>query len=179
MKTAKEAYDVFLRGKRRRKVAHTVLNAESSRSHSIFIIRVVSAPIDPCNGEVTVDRAGDGLIVSQLALVDLAGSERTQRTGNAAGDRLREAGNINNTLMTLRKCIETLRTNQKMSPSGEGGSLVPYRDSKLTHLFKSYFEGCGLVRVLVCVSTKSEEYDETLNVLKFAEDAQVSFQYFE
>ena len=44
-------------------------------------------------------------------MVDLAGSERTSRT-KSAGDRLREAGNINKALMTLRTCMETLRDNQ-------------------------------------------------------------------
>jgi kinesin family protein 23 len=58
------------------------------------------------------------------------------RTGNT-GNRLREAGNINNSLMTLRSCIEKLRENQK---SGKSGG-VPYRNSKITHLFRNYFEG--------------------------------------
>ena len=44
--------------------------------------------------------------------MDLAGSERTVRTQNT-GDRLREAGQINQSLMTLRTCIETLRENQQ------------------------------------------------------------------
>ena len=48
--------------------------------------------------------------VSQLSLVDLAGSERTKRTNNT-GSRLREAGNINSSLMALRNCIEALREN--------------------------------------------------------------------
>ena len=54
----------------------------------------------------------DKICISQLSLVDLAGSERTNRTRNA-GDRLREAGNINQSLMTLRTCLELLRDNQK------------------------------------------------------------------
>jgi kinesin family protein 23 len=48
--------------------------------------------------------------VSQLSLVDLAGSERTKRTKNT-GNRLREAGSINSSLMALRNCMETLREN--------------------------------------------------------------------
>lgn len=36
----------FIAGQKRRKVAHTALNAESSRSHSIFNIRLVQAPLD-------------------------------------------------------------------------------------------------------------------------------------
>ena len=36
-----EAFEVFLRGQKRRKQAHTSLNTESSRSHAIFNIRLV------------------------------------------------------------------------------------------------------------------------------------------
>jgi len=39
---------------------------------------------------------------------------------------------------------------------------VPYRDSKLTHLFKNYFDGEGKVRMIVCVSPKAEDYDESI-----------------
>ena len=39
--------------------------------------------------------------------------------------------------------------------------MVPYRDSKLTNLFKNYFEGEGKVRMVVCVNPKCEDYDET------------------
>lgn len=39
--------------------------------------------------------------------------------------------------MNLRTCIEKLRDNQK---SGKGGN-VPYRNDKVTHLFRNYFEG--------------------------------------
>ena len=55
-------------------------------------------------------------VVSQLSLVDLAGSERTNRTKNA-GDRLKEAGQINQSLMVLRQCIDILRENQKNGSS--------------------------------------------------------------
>ena len=95
--------------------------------------------------------------VSQLSLVDLAGSERLNRTKNT-GQRLREAGNINNSLMTLRSCLEILRENQLQGTN----KMVPYRDSKLTHLFKNYFDGEGQVRMVVCVSPRADDYDETI-----------------
>ena len=41
---------------------------------------------------------------SRMNLVDLAGSERQKLTG-AAGERLKEAGNINRSLSQLRKEI--------------------------------------------------------------------------
>lgn len=87
VRNPKEALELFYRGQKRRRVAQTQLNFESSRSHSIFNIRLVRcSPAD----EDEVDDTKPCL-VSQLALVDLAGSERTSRTGNT-GDRLREAG---------------------------------------------------------------------------------------
>lgn len=95
-------------------------------------------------------------MISQLSLVDLAGSERTNRTNNT-GQRLREASNINNSLMTLRKCLETLRENQASSNQ----KMVPYRDAKITHLFKNYFDGEGHVRMIVCINPRPEDFDET------------------
>ena len=117
-----------------------------------------------------------------MSLVDLAGSERTNRTKNT-GQRLREAGtylssvntiivlcilkksnqlfhlgNINNSLMTLRSCLEILRENQIQGTS----KMVPYRDSKLTHLFKNYFDGEGQVRMIVCVNPRAQDFDETI-----------------
>ena len=50
--------------------------------------------------------------------------------------------------------------------------IVPYRDSKLTTLFKNFFDGEGKVRMIVCVSPKSEDYDESIHVMKFAEVTQ-------
>ncbi|KAL1487374.1 hypothetical protein MTO96_030986 [Rhipicephalus appendiculatus] len=109
----------------------------------------------------------NALIISQLSLVDLAGSERTDRTGNT-GHRLREAGNINNSLMVLRTCIEILRENQTTGSN----KMVPYRDTKITHLFKNFFDGEGKVRMIVCLNPRPDDYDETFHVMKFAEMAQ-------
>lgn len=50
--------------------------------------------------------------------------------------------------------------------------MVPYRDSKLTHLFKNYFDGEGKVRMIVCVNPKAEDYEESLQVMRFAEVTQ-------
>lgn len=66
-------------------------------------------------------------------------------------------GNINNSLMTLRNCLELLRENQKGA-----NKMIPYRDSRLTHLFKTYFEGEGQVSMIVCVNPQGDDYDENL-----------------
>ena len=49
---------------------------------------------------------------------------------------------------------------------------VPYRDSRITHLFKNFFEGEGKVKMVVCVNPMAADYDETLHVMKFAEVTQ-------
>ncbi|XP_031829559.1 kinesin-like protein KIF23 [Nomia melanderi] len=165
VKSSEEAFEIFNRGQRRRRVAHTALNAESSRSHSVFTIRLVQAPLD-CEGEQVIQDKRV-ICITQLSLVDLAGSERTNRTKNT-GQRLREAGNINNSLMTLRSCLEILRENQTQGTN----KMVPYRDSKLTHLFKNYFDGEGQVRMIVCVNPRANDFDETIQVMKFAEMTQ-------
>lgn len=164
IKSAEEAFEAFYVGLKRKRMAHTNLNAESSRSHSVFTIRLVQAPVDEM-GEAVIQNK-KFLNISQLSLVDLAGSERTNRTKNT-GQRLREAGNINKSLMTLRTCLEALRENQVNGTN----NMVPYRESKITHLFKNFFEGEGQVRMVVCANPRAEDYDETLQVMRFAEMA--------
>ncbi|XP_064932879.1 kinesin-like protein KIF23 isoform X3 [Columba livia] len=165
VKSTEEAFEVFWRGQKKRRIADTQLNRESSRSHSVFIIKLAQAPLDADGDNVLQEK--EQITLSQLSLVDLAGSERTNRT-KAEGNRLREAGNINQSLMTLRTCIEVLRENQMYGMN----KMVPYRDSKLTHLFKNYFDGEGKVRMIVCVNPKAEDYEESLQVMRFAEMTQ-------
>lgn len=45
VQSADEAFEAFNRGQRNRRIAHTALNTESSRSHSIFNIRLVQVRI--------------------------------------------------------------------------------------------------------------------------------------
>ncbi|XP_028823220.1 kinesin-like protein KIF23 isoform X4 [Denticeps clupeoides] len=165
VKSTDEAFDIFWKGQKRRRIANTQLNRESSRSHSVFIIKVAQAPLDADGDNVLQDK--NQVSVAQLCLVDLAGSERTSRT-RAEGSRLREAGNINQSLMTLRTCIEVLRENQMCGTN----KMVPYRDSKVTHLFKNYFDGEGKVRMVVCVNPNADDYEETMLVMRFAEMTQ-------
>jgi kinesin family protein 20 len=106
---------------------------------------------------------------SRLTLVDLAGSERTKNT-QTSGDRLREAGSINKSLMVLGQCMEVMRANQKrlaQSLANAGRvdtrdvkktlAVVPFRHSKLTEILMDYFAGDGRVvnaRLLVFLSAE-------------------------
>lgn len=78
------AIALLARGVRNRATAATLCNKNSSRSHSVFTLKVVVKETNAATGEEEV-RAG------QLNLVDLAGSESTKRSG-AVNERAREAG---------------------------------------------------------------------------------------
>lgn len=98
-------------------------------------------------------------------MVDLAGSERAKRTGNT-GIELKEAGDINNSLMELQKTMKKLRENQQRCHGDK--QYIGYRDSDLTWLFKTNFEDGSSVRMVVCVQQLPEEYDETLVAMRLS-----------
>ena len=69
----------------------------------------------------------------------------------------------------LHHYIEVLRWNQKhASQPGKQQKRVPYRESKITHLFKSALHGWGRIMLCVNVSAAAADYDETIHVLKYA-----------
>ncbi|XP_029558806.1 kinesin-like protein KIF20B isoform X4 [Salmo trutta] len=155
---AEEAYKVMKLGKKNQSFASTKLNLLSSRSHSIFSVRILRME------DARIPRVNS---ISELSLCDLAGSERCAKTQNK-GERLKEAGNINTSLMTLGKCINTLRQSQQSKLPQH----VPFRESKLTHYLQGFFCGRGKACMIVNVNQCASMYDETLNVLKFSAVAQ-------
>ncbi|MEQ2307013.1 hypothetical protein AMECASPLE_013954, partial [Ameca splendens] len=156
--SAEEAYKVVKLGRRNQSFSSTRLNQLSSRSHSIFSIRILSVE------EIEPPRVHS---ISELCLCDLAGSERCAKTQNK-GERLKEAGNINTSLLILGKCIKALRHNQQTKLLQH----VPFRESKLTHYLQGFFCGRGRACMIVNINQCASMYDETLNVLKFSAVAQ-------
>jgi kinesin family protein 23 len=155
VKSAEEAVDLYTRGIRRRRIGATALNQESSRGHCVLNLRLVQVGKSIYDGQFDEDT----LVSSQLCLVDLAGSERTKRSG-ATGGALFEAGSINNSLGALRKCIRALRDR-------EPTSNIQYREHSLTRLFKSYFEGHGFVRMVLCVKPTVADFYENNTAMEF------------
>ncbi|XP_057604391.1 kinesin-like protein KIF20A isoform X1 [Hippopotamus amphibius kiboko] len=153
VQNAEEAWKLLKVGRKNQSFASTHLNQNSSRSHSIFSVRILHLQ-------------GEGDIIpkiSELSLCDLAGSERCK--DQKSGERLKEAGNINTSLHTLGRCIGALRQNQ-LNRSKQ--NLVPFRDSKLTRVFQGFFTGRGRSCMIVNVNPCASTYDETLHVAKFS-----------
>ncbi|KAM6900517.1 kinesin-like protein KIF20A [Xenentodon cancila] len=147
-----EAWKLLQVGNKNRSAAATKMNQSSSRSHSIFTMKLLK--ID--GG--TVKR------ISEFSLCDLAGSERCNKT-NTFGERLKEAGNINNSLLILGKCITALRNSQN---DRMRSGYIPFRESKLTKLFQAFFCGKGRASMIVNINQCASTYDETLHVMKFS-----------
>ena len=153
-----EAYEVYERGSLNRHVAETSMNRESSRSHSVFTLFIQSK-----------QRVGEIIDVreSRFNLVDLAGSERQQATGTT-GVRLKEAGNINKSLLALSNVINGL-----VDISNGRVRHVQYRDSKLTFLLRDSLGGNAKTVIIANVSPSSLFYNETMSTLKFAQRAKM------
>uniref|UniRef100_A0A8C8H9D7 Kinesin-like protein n=1 Tax=Oncorhynchus tshawytscha TaxID=74940 RepID=A0A8C8H9D7_ONCTS len=148
-----EVYQILERGSAKRKTASTLMNAYSSRSHSVFSVTIHMK-------EITVD--GEELVkIGKLNLVDLAGSENIGRSG-AVDKRAREAGNINQSLLTLGRVITALV---------EKRPHVPYRESKLTRILQDSLGGRTKTSIIATVSPASINLEETLSTLDYANRA--------
>uniref|UniRef100_A0AAQ4RND2 Kinesin-like protein n=1 Tax=Gasterosteus aculeatus aculeatus TaxID=481459 RepID=A0AAQ4RND2_GASAC len=148
-----EVYQILERGSAKRRTASTLMNAYSSRSHSVFSVTIHMK-------EITMD--GEELVkIGKLNLVDLAGSENIGRSG-AVDKRAREAGNINQSLLTLGRVITALV---------EKRPHVPYRESKLTRILQDSLGGRTKTSIIATVSPSSSNLEETLSTLEYASRA--------
>lgn len=123
--------------------------------------------------------SGSVVRVSSLTLVDLAGSERLSKAGTE-GMEAREAGSINNALLTLGIVINKLATcstpsldNESRLQSPESLTIphIPYRDSKLTRLLAFSLGGNARTAIVVTVSPALMNVTETKFSLLFASRA--------
>ena len=130
------------KGMAKRTVESTAMNETSSRSHSIFKLVVESRE----KASDKMDEPDGAVLVASLTLVDLAGSESVRHT-NAAGQRAKEGGKINQSLLSLSRVIHAL---------GTPGTHVSYRDSKLTRLLQPSLSGNAKMCIVCCV-TSSEK----------------------
>lgn len=148
-----EIYDILKRGSAKRQTAATLLNACSSRSHTIF-----SVTVHIREGSIEEEEL---LKIGKLNLVDLAGSENIGRSG-AQDKRAREAGNINQSLLTLGRVITALV---------EKRPHIPYRESKLTRLLQDSLGGKTKTSIIATISPAMADLEDTLSTLDYASRA--------
>ncbi|EFA83711.1 kinesin family member 3 [Heterostelium album PN500] len=143
--------EVMRAGQANRAIAETKMNAESSRSHSIFILTIQQK-----NLKEGSNKSG------KLYLVDLAGSEKIAKTG-AQGLTLDEAKMINKSLSSLGNVINALTDGKS--------THIPYRDSKLTRVLQESLGGNSRTTLIINCSPSSYNETETLSTLRFGNRA--------
>ncbi|ANZ75352.1 BA75_03156T0 [Komagataella pastoris] len=149
---AHQGMKLLQKGIRQRKTASTKLNEMSSRSHTIFTVTLwqkLSNDVD------------DKYSVAKMNLVDLAGSENIHRSG-AVNVRAREAGVINQSLLTLGRVINSLV---------DKASYIPYRESKLTRLLQDSLGGKTKTVLIANISPTRADHHETISTLEYAAKA--------
>ncbi|KAG0021190.1 kinesin motor protein cin8 [Podila clonocystis] len=151
--SAIQGIEALRRGSAKRTVAATKSNDKSSRSHGVFSITV--------HVKETTDDGEELLKIGKLNLVDLAGSENIARSG-AEFNQAREAGRINQSLLTLGRVINCL---VERSPH------VPYRESKLTRLLEDSLGGKTKTCIIATISPARSCLEETISTLNYANRA--------
>ena len=152
----REIFALLKEGNARRKTEETGANSTSSRSHAVLEIWVTRSEKNHYDKAYTT---------AKLTLVDLAGAERASETNNR-GQQLRDGANINKSLLSLANCINALGKRKK-----KGFVFVPFRDSKLTRILKDGLCGNSKTVMVATVSGSSEQYEHTVNTLKYADRA--------
>ena len=149
LNSPEEGLKYVTQGTKLRRIACTKMNEESSRSHAIISIYIENSI-----------KEEDGIILkkSVFHIIDLAGSERQNKTG-ALGERVREAGAINKSLLNLTRVIKNIINNIKP---------IPYRDSKLTLFLKDSLGGNAKTSIIGNISPSDSNNPETISTLNFA-----------
>ncbi|ORX39129.1 P-loop containing nucleoside triphosphate hydrolase protein [Kockovaella imperatae] len=151
LSNARQVATLLERARSRRAVAATLMNERSSRSHSVFTLKVRG--VNPSTSEQCE---------AMLNLVDLAGSERLASSGAGENkDRLKETININKSLSALADVIGALG-------QGQQGGHVPYRNSTLTRLLQTSLSGSSKTLMMCNISPLQAHVGETLCSLRFA-----------
>lgn len=153
VRSKSEVYRLLVKGADRRQKAATLMNSQSSRSHTIFTMTLFIKE-KSIEGEETIK-------VGKLNLVDLAGSENIERSG-ATGRRAAEAGKINKSLTTLGRVITALV---------EHRDHIPYRESNLTRLLQDSLGGKTKTTIIATISPALCNLEETLSTLDYAHKA--------
>ncbi|ODV93523.1 hypothetical protein PACTADRAFT_52095 [Pachysolen tannophilus NRRL Y-2460] len=152
LKNPEQVYELLNKANKNRSTASTKANERSSRSHSVFIIKIIGT-------NLSTNERTEGC----LNLIDLAGSERLS-SSQATGNRLKETQSINKSLSCLGDVIFAL----SQVGSNNNSYHIPFRNSKLTYLLQYSLSGNSITLMFVNISPMYQHFSESINSLRFA-----------
>lgn len=138
---------LYIEANNNRSTAGTKLNAQSSRSHAILMVKVIQTN-------------GDETLTSTASAIDLAGSEDNRRTENGK-ERMVESASINKSLFVLSQCIDAI---------GRGDKRIPYRESKMTRIL-SLGQNNGITIMILNLAPLRSYHLDTLSSLNVSSRA--------
>ena len=144
-------------GESHRSKGATLMNAESSRAHTVIQIEFK---------QIITHKGKKAQKVSVINLIDLAGSEKAGQTG-ATGDRLKEGCEINKSLSCLGDVIKALVDKQ----NGKKGIVIPYRNSNLTRMLQNALGGNSKTYMICAIRPGAKYFEETNSTLRYADRA--------
>ena len=167
-RSARDALALLALATGRRRVSDNGRHAASSRSHSVFTLRIKrEMAAVPAQAQAQAQGGGAGAGAGKLVckegvlnLIDLAGSERLSplEISQDAGLK-RESNSINRSLSTLGRVITAIANRERQ---------VPFRDSKLTFLLKPSLGGSCKTLMFCNIAPDEEQRSETVRSLRLA-----------
>lgn len=133
-------------GDKARRTESTSMNDRSSRSHTIFSLKL--------------EVRGDKHRMATVQIVDLAGREN-ETASACVGERMRELTFINRSLFYLANCVAAL--------SGGAAEHVPFRNSKLTTLLSESLQNNSRTQLLGTLTPARGHYEDNLFTCRFLE----------
>lgn len=143
----KDFEKLYIEANNNRSTAGTKLNAQSSRSHAILMVKLTQT-------------TGDEIRMSTASAIDLAGSEDNRRTDNGK-ERLVESASINKSLFVLSQCIDAI---------SRGDKRIPYRESKMTRIL-SLGQNNGITIMILNLAPLRSYHLDTLSSLNVSSRA--------
>ena len=122
------------------------LNEKSNKNHLIFKI-------------IIEYEKNDKKFISYLNFIDLAGSENLNKA-KFEYIKNKEGSNMNKSLLAFNNIINKLSQNNK-------NCFINFRESKLTRLIQSIFNGNYKISLICNIIDDKEHYFETLNTIHF------------
>ena len=145
VKNYKEAFNIFQIGKKMRIKRQNLFNQSSSRSHVIYTIYI--------------NFKDEGINKNcKINFIDLAGSEKISNYTLINDIMKKESQFINLSLNSLNNVLNAISLNK---------NHIPFRECKLTHFLKESLIGNFNILLLLHISPKIEDLNESISTLDF------------